>query len=468
MTRVPRRPVGKVLVANRGEIALRIVRTCREMGIRTVVAHSTVDRDSAAVRLADEAVQIGPGAPRRSYLYAPALVEAALRTGADAVHPGYGFLSEDPDFAEICARNGLVFVGPRPDVIARMGDKVLARRLMAGTGVPVLPGTVEPVRGASEALVEARRIGLPLIVKAAAGGGGRGMAVVRRWADLEQTVRAVRAAARSVFGDDRVYLEQFWEHARHVEVQLLADEHGAVVHLGNRDCSVQRRHQKLVEECPAPGLPDGMADALAEAAVRGARAVGYTGAGTFEFLVHRDRFAFIEANCRIQVEHPVTEMVTGIDVVREQLLVAGGLPLSVEQSAVEFRGVALECRINAEDPTRDFAPCPGTVTEFVPPGGPFVRLDTHVHTGSVVPPDYDSLLAKLVVWAPDRDAALARMERALAEFRIAGAGLRTTREVLREILADERFRAGTHSTSLLAEMAAGSATADGADDPEVA
>ncbi|WP_327085935.1 acetyl-CoA carboxylase biotin carboxylase subunit [Nonomuraea sp. NBC_01738] len=442
-------PFDTVLVANRGEIAVRVVRTCREMGIRTVVVHSTADRDSAAVRMADEAVQIGPPSPKLSYLYAPAIIEAALATGARAVHPGYGFLSEVPDFAEICARHGLVFIGPRPEVMARVGDKALARKLMADAGLPVLPGPKEPVSGPAELLTEAKRIGLPLIIKASAGGGGRGMGVVRTWEDLLPTFRSVHATARSVFGDPGVYLEQYWERAKHVEVQVLADEHGTVLHLGERDCSVQRRHQKLVEESPAPCLPDGMAGRLGELAVMGARSVGYTGAGTFEFLVDGDQAAFIEVNARLQVEHPVTEMVTGIDLVREQIRVAAGLPLPFSQQDVLPRGVSVECRINAEDPERGFAPCPGELTEFVPPGGAFVRVDTHGYQGWRVSPDYDSLLAKVVVWAPDREQAIARMDRALAEFRIRGPGVHTTRDLLRDILADPVFHLGTHTTSLL-------------------
>ncbi|WP_410663311.1 acetyl/propionyl/methylcrotonyl-CoA carboxylase subunit alpha [Amycolatopsis sp. lyj-84] len=442
-----------LLVANRGEIALRVVRTCREMGIRTVVAHSTVDRESAAVLAADEAVQIGPGPAKQSYLYPPALIEVALRTGAQAVHPGYGFLSEDPDFAEICVSNGLVFVGPRPEVMARLGDKSLARRLMSEAGLPLLPGTTEPVSGTAEVFATARRIGLPLIIKASAGGGGRGMAIVREWAELLPTYRSTKATARAVFGDERVYLERYWEDARHVEIQLLADEHGNVVCLGERDCSVQRRHQKLIEESPAPGLAAGLAGKLAEATAKGARAVGYTGAGTFEFLVSGEEAAFMEVNSRIQVEHPVTEMVTGIDLVREQILVAAGLPLSLRQEDVRPRGVAVECRINAEDPSRNYAPCPGKLVEFSPPAGPFVRVDTHAYPGWRVPPDYDSLLAKVIVWAPDREQALARMDRALAEFRIEGPGIRTTRDVLREIIRTPAFREGTHDTSLLERMA---------------
>ncbi|GIG92076.1 acetyl-CoA carboxylase biotin carboxylase subunit [Plantactinospora endophytica] len=438
-----------VLVANRGEIALRVLRTCRELGIRTVLVYSTSDRDSAAVLAADEAVLIGPGPPRQSYLYPPAIIEAALRTGAQAIHPGYGFLSEDPDFAEICAANGLVFVGPRPQVMAQLGDKAKARALLSRAGVPVLPGTPGPVRSSAEVTGAAARIGLPLIIKASAGGGGRGMSVVHDRDRLLPAYRSTRAAARTAFGNDDVYLERYWPRARHVEVQVLADQHGTVLHLGERDCSVQRRHQKLIEESPAPELPDGVADRLAEYAVRGARAVGYTGAGTFEFLIDGSETALIEVNCRIQVEHPVTEMVTGIDLVREQLRVAAGLPLTLTQPEVRPRGVAVECRINAEDPTRDFAPSPGRLDRFVPPGGPFVRVDTHAYPGWRVPPEYDSLLAKVVAWAPDRAQALARLDRALAELRVDGPGVRTTRDLVREILADPVFRAGRHTTSFL-------------------
>ena len=444
-------PFHTVLVANRGEIALRVVRTCREMGIRTVVAHSTVDRDSAAVLAADERVQIGPGPAKRSYLYPPAIIEAARRTGAQAIHPGYGFLSEDPDFAEICARNGLVFVGPRPEVIARLGDKAQARRLVAETGMPVLPGSGDPVSSPDEIRAVAAEIGLPLIIKAVAGGGGRGMSVVHRPEDLLPAFRSASSTAAAVFGDARVYIERFLPAARHIEVQVLADEHGNVIELGERNCSVQRRLQKLLEESPAVGLPPGVAERLREASVTAARALDYTGAGTFEFVVSAETAAFIEVNCRIQVEHPVTEMVTGIDLVREQLRIAAGLPLSISQRDVSPRGAAMECRINAEDPERDFAPCPGLLTEFVPPGGPFVRVDTHAYPGWRVPPDYDSLLAKVIVWAPDRDQALARMDRALAEFRIGGPGVRTTAGLLREVLADPVFRDGRYTTSLLAE-----------------
>ncbi|WSR02816.1 acetyl-CoA carboxylase biotin carboxylase subunit [Streptomyces sp. NBC_01210] len=438
-----------ILIANRGEIALRVIRTCKEMGIRTVAVHSTADKDSAHVRAADIAVQIGPGMPRKSYLSAPAVIEAALRTGADAVHPGYGFLSEDPDFAEICADNGLVFIGPPPQVLSRLGDKAVARALMTDAGLPVLPGSPGTVDSAAEATDLAGRIGFPLIIKAAAGGGGRGMTVVRQQSELLPAYRQTRATAQAVFGDNRVYLERFCDSARHIEVQVLADGHGTVLHLGERDCSVQRRHQKLIEESPGPGLHKELTAAMARAAVRGARAVGYTGAGTFEFLVHDEGFSFMEMNCRIQVEHPVTEAVFGVDLVREQIRVAAGESLGFCQEDLAPRGAAVECRVNAEDPARNFAPCPGTLEEFVPPGGPFVRVDTHGYAGWRVPSQYDSLLAKVITWAPQRDQALDRMDRALAEFRIAGPGVHTTIPLLREVIADPVFRDGKHDTSFL-------------------
>jgi acetyl-CoA carboxylase biotin carboxylase subunit len=438
-----------VLVANRGEIALRVVRTCREMGIRTVVVHSTSDRDSLAVRAADVAVQIGPPRPRRSYLSAPAIIEAARANGAQAVHPGYGFLSEDPDFAEICAANGLVFVGPSPQVMARLGDKAVARADMAAAGLPLLPGSRSTVDTQADAQELAAEIGFPLIIKAAAGGGGRGMSVVRTRGELARAYEDARTTAHAVFGDGRVYLERYCERARHVEVQVLADNHGTVLHLGERDCSVQRRHQKLVEEAPAPRLLGELRERMTAAAVAGARAAGYRGAGTFEFLVSDNEFYFMEINCRIQVEHPVTEMVTGVDLVREQLRVAAGLPLELCQHDLEPRGVSIECRINAEDPERGFAPTPGQLDEFRPAAGPFTRVDTHAYPGWRITSDYDSLLAKLIVWAPDRAQAIARMDRALAEFHVSGRGVRTTIPLLREVLADPEFADGRHSTSLI-------------------
>ncbi|MEV6318131.1 acetyl-CoA carboxylase biotin carboxylase subunit [Streptomyces sp. NPDC051776] len=442
-----------VLVANRGEIALRIARACRELGIRTVAVYSTADLDSAVVRFADEAVHIGHSPSKASYLNAPAIIEAAKLSGAQAIHPGYGFLSEDPDFAEICEGCGITFIGPSPEVIQRLGDKAEARAAMAEAGLPVLPGSTGAVATAAEAKEIAQQTGYPVILKAVAGGGGRGMAVGRDPDELLAAYRETRAHARAVFGDDRVYLERFIEDARHVEVQVLCDRHGAAVHLGERDCSVQRRHQKLVEEAPAPNLPAELRTEMCESAVRGALAAGYVGAGTFEFVVTpAHEFYLMEINCRLQVEHPVTEMLTGIDIVREQILIAAGLPLSMRQEDIAPRGAAMECRVNAEDPLRGFAPTPGRLTEFVPPGGPFVRVDTHSFPDWLVGPDYDSLLAKTVVWAPDREQAIARMDRALEEFRVDGHGVRTTIGFLRRTLARPEFRAAQHTTGLVGTM----------------
>ncbi|MCK1808842.1 MULTISPECIES: acetyl/propionyl/methylcrotonyl-CoA carboxylase subunit alpha [Micromonospora] len=443
----------KVLIANRGEIALRVLRACRELGVRTVVVHSSADADSLPVRLADEAVRIGPAASRRSYLNAAAIVEAARQTGAQAVHPGYGFLSEDADFAEICAENGLVFVGPPPQVMAALADKSTARALMSAAGLPLPPGSVRTLPTVAEAQEVAADVGYPVIVKAAAGGGGRGMTVVRSAAELPRAYARTRAAAQVAFGDDRVYVERYLADARHVEVQVLCDGQGNGVHLGTRDCSVQRRHQKLIEEAPAPALRQATLDTVAEVALRGALSVGFTGAGTVEFLVDEaERCHFLEINCRIQVEHPVTEMVTGVDLVQEQLHIAYGTPLRLRQSDVRLTGVAIECRVNVEDPDRDFAPAPGRLDRFRPPGGPFTRVDTHGHTGYLVSPHYDSLLAKVAVWAPDRDAALDRLDRALAEFDVAGPGVRTTIPFARRVLRDPAFRAARHTTALVERL----------------
>jgi acetyl-CoA carboxylase biotin carboxylase subunit len=444
----------KILIANRGEIALRVARTCRELGIRTVAVYSTADRDSAVVRLADEAVHIGPPPAKRSYLSHAAILQAALLTKAEAIHPGYGFLSEDPDFAAACEENDLTFIGPSAAVMGRLGGKISARALMAESGLPLLPGELDPVDAATAEKL-ARQIGYPVIVKASAGGGGRGMSIVNDPAMFAETFRQTTATAKQLFGDDRVYVEKYLERARHVEVQVLGDRSGNVVHLGTRDCSVQRRHQKLVEEAPAPRLPGDVAERICEAAVRGARAVGYVGAGTFEFLVAQDgSFYFLEVNCRIQVEHPVTEAVTGMDLVREQLAVAVGEPLGPQQE-IGLSGVSIECRINAEDPGNGFVPAPGTVTGFVPAAGPFVRVDTHARPGYQVPPNYDSLLAKLVVWAPDRDMAINRMRRALGEFEVAG--IATTIPFLTEVIDHPAFRSASHDTGLV-ELMTGSAS----------
>lgn len=442
----------KVLIANRGEIALRVARTCRELGIRTVAVHSTADRDSAVVRFADESVQIGPPAPKHSYLNMPAILEAALRTGTDAIHPGYGFLSEDPDFADACERCGITFIGPPPSVLARLGDKAAVRAIMGDAGLPLLSDRLETVENAADAKDVADEIGYPVIVKAAAGGGGRGMTVVRDPQSFLSAYQRTREHAQALFGDSHVYVERFLSSARHVEIQVLGDHQGNVVHLGERDCSVQRRYQKLIEETPSPGLSRKLTARMGVAAVQAARAVGYVGAGTFEFLVDDNAFFFMEINCRIQVEHPVTEMVTGIDLVRQQLHVAAGLPLSLRQDDVVPRGAAIECRINAEDPDRGFAPTPGVLEEFMPATGHFMRVDTHGFPGFRVTPDYDSLLAKLVAWAPDRDQALARMRRALGEFGVSGRGLCTTIGFLTEVLAHPRFRDANHTTSLVEQM----------------
>ncbi len=442
--------ISRLLIANRGEIAVRIARACRELGIEVVAVHSTSDRDSAVVALADEAVHIGPAAPRCSYLHVPNIVEAALRTGADAVHPGYGFLSEDPDFAEICAAEGLTFVGPPPEVMQQMGNKATARRLMADAGLPLLPGVVEPVRTAEEGRAIADRIGYPVIIKAVAGGGGRGMTVVGRSADFATAFASTRATARAVFRDPAVYVERFLPSARHVEVQVLCDAHGNGVFLGERDCSLQRRHQKLLEEGPAGHLPAVQRAGLGAMAVHGALSVGYTGAGTMEFLVDAaGRAYFMEMNARIQVEHPVTELLTGIDLVREQILVADGRRLQVRQEDVVPRGAAIECRINAEDPARDFAPAPGRLDVLQVPDGPWTRFDTGYRQGDQVSPHYDSLLGKLVVWAPDRDQAIRRMDRALAELRVEGPGLHTTVALHRALLRHPDVIADRHDVQFL-------------------
>jgi acetyl-CoA carboxylase biotin carboxylase subunit len=446
----------KVLIASRGEIALRVARTCRELGIPTVAVYSTADRHTSVVEFADEAVHIGPPPARRSYLNAAAVIEAALGSGATAIHPGYGFLAEDPDFAEICEASGITFIGPPSAVLAALGDKAVARDVMAAAGLPVLSGSSASLAVTADRLrAEAEAIGYPLIIKPSAGGGGKGMTVVRGPRELQSSYLRARSTAQAVFGDPHVYFEPYLEQARHVEVQILADQHGHIIHLGTRDCSVQRRNQKLIEEAPAPSLPPDLLDAMTGVSVAGARAVGYQGAGTFEFLVTPSGdFYFIEINCRIQVEHPVTEMITSVEIVGEQLRAAAGLPLSLTQEDVAVRGVSIECRVNAEDPARGFAPAPGTLTEFHAPGGPFTRVDSHCRTGLTITPDYDSLLAKVIVWAPDRPQALARMDRALSEFRAGGPGIVTTVTFLREVLDHPMFREARHTTALLDHMAA--------------
>jgi acetyl-CoA carboxylase biotin carboxylase subunit len=438
----------KILIANRGEIALRILRACHDLGVRAVVAYSDADRDSLPVRLADEAVCIGPAKAARSYNNIPAVVTAALLTGCDAMHPGYGFLAENPYLAEVCEQVGVTFIGPRPGVIEMMGNKAEARARMQQAGLPIVPGSDGPVENLGEARQVARGIGFPLLVKAVAGGGGRGMRIVHDDADLVRALPLAQAEAEAAFANSAVYLEHFVERPRHIEVQVLADDAGSVLALGERDCSIQRRHQKLVEEAPAPNLPRKTREALHRAAVKGAKAVGYTNAGTLEFLVDpAGNLYFMEMNTRIQVEHPVTEMTTGIDLVAWQIRLAAGQRLTIAQRDAEPRGHAIECRITAEDASRDFAPSVGTVETYVAPGGPGVRVDSHLYAGYTVPPYYDSLLGKVIVWGKDRDEAAARMERALTETVITG--LPQTVSFLRGIIADEEFRAATVDTAFV-------------------
>jgi acetyl-CoA carboxylase biotin carboxylase subunit len=443
----------KVLIANRGEIALRVARACRELGVKTVAVYSTADADSAVVRFADEAVKIGPPPAARSYIHIPSVIGAALKTGADAIHPGYGFLSEDPYFAEICADHDLTFIGPKPDVMEKVGDKAIARRLMRDAGLPLLPGTIEPVATLQDAQDVANEIGYPLIIKAVAGGGGRGMNVVRAAEDLERLYKTTRATAQAVFKDSAVYMERYLEAPRHTEVQLVCDNHGNGVYFFERDCSVQRRHQKLIEEAPSMHLDEAARRDIGERAVRGALSVGYTGAGTMEFLLDHDgNLAFMEMNARIQVEHPVSEMITSADLIQEQIRVAAGETLSVSQDDLVVRGHSIECRINAEDPDRDFAPTAGRIDTYIVPGGPYTRVDSHCYPGWTISPFYDSLIAKLIVWGPDRESAIDRMLRALSEFKIEGRGVKTTIPFHQAVLADARFRAGDVSTDFVEQF----------------
>src|SRR3954469_6986067 len=440
----------KVLIANRGEIALRVVRACRELGVKSVAVYSQADAASAAVRMADEAVCIGPPLAGKSYLHIPNIIEAARNTGADAIHPGYGFLSEDPFFAEICTENDITFIGPRPDVMEKVGDKAIARDLMQKAGLPLLPGTIEPVQTADEAQEIADGIGYPVIIKAVAGGGGRGMNVVRKSEDLVRLYKTTRATAQAIFKDSAVYMERYLDAPRHTEIQLVCDGHGNGVYFFERDCSVQRRHQKLIEEAPSIHLDDDARRDIGERAVRGALSVGYTGAGTMEFLLDDDgRLSFMEMNARIQVEHPVSEMITSVDLIQEQIRVASGEPLSVSQDDVHVSGHAIECRINAENPDMDFAPAAGKLDTYVAPGGPWTRVDSHCYPGWTIAPYYDSLIAKLIVWAPQRGEAIDRMLRALNEFEVGGRGIHTTIPFHRRVLADEQFRSGDVSTDFV-------------------
>jgi acetyl-CoA carboxylase biotin carboxylase subunit len=439
--------VKRVLVANRGEIAVRVIRACRAVGLEAVAIYSEADRASLPARLADRAVCIGPARAAESYLSIGAVLAAARGTGCDAVHPGYGFLAENADFAEACAAHDLTFVGPPPEVIRLMGDKIGARRFVAGLGVPVVSGTNEPLESLDEACGVATRVGYPVLLKAAAGGGGRGMRIVRSADGLGAAFEAAGAEAHAAFGDGRLYVERFLERVRHVEVQILADADGMTIHLGERDCSLQRRHQKLIEEAPAPGLDDGLRRELTEAAVGVARQAGYRGAGTIEFLVDPGpgRYYFLEMNTRIQVEHPVTEMVTGVDLVAAQLRIAAGEPLAFAQTDIRARGHAIECRINAESPDAGFRPSPGAITDWRSPTGDGIRVDTHCFPGYIVPPFYDSLLAKLIVGGDDREMARRRLCAALDAFVVDGVA--TTIAFHRRLLDTPEFARGeVHTT----------------------
>lgn len=440
--------IRKVLIANRGEIALRVIRACMELGIKTVAVYSEADRDSLHAWLADEDVCIGGPRPAESYLDPRRIISAAVITNADAIHPGYGFLAENADFADICEEHGITFIGPTPEQIRAMGDKAEAKRLMQEAGVPTVPGSDGVVDDLDEARKIAKDIGYPVMIKATAGGGGKGMRIAYDEADLVKKFEMARAEAKAAFGDPGVYIEKFIQNPRHIEVQLLGDGRGNVVHLGERDCTIQRRHQKLVEESPSPVVDEELRRRLGEAAVKGAKKINYRGAGTIEFLVDRDKnFYFMEMNTRIQVEHPVTEMVTHIDLIKEQIRIAMGEPLRFRQEDIRFLGHAIEARINAEDPYNDFAPSPGKITSFHPPGGLGVRVDTHVYAGYVVPPYYDSMLAKLIVWGETRDEAIARMRRALREFIIEG--VKTTIPFHQKVMEDARFISGEFDTSFL-------------------
>jgi len=458
--RTTARRIAKVLVANRGEIAVRVIRACRELGIVPVAVFSEVDRAALHVLSADEAYPIGPAPAAESYLNVDRLVGVAKAAGVDAVHPGYGFLAENAAFAEACEAAGLVFVGPPPSAIRTMGDKIAARRMARELGVPMVPGSLTPVADDAAARAAADEIGYPLMVKATMGGGGKGMRLVRQATELDGALRAARSEAAGAFGDGAVYLERYVEEARHIEIQVLADAHGQVIHLGERECSIQRRHQKLVEECPSPFVDAAMRERMGQAACRIAKTAGYVSAGTVEFLVDATRnFYFLEMNTRLQVEHPVTELVTSIDLVREQLRIAAGEPLDRTQDDVEWRGAALECRINAEDPFGGWLPSPGTITALRGASGPWVREDSGVYEGYTVPGSYDTLLAKLIVWGADRSAAIDRMARALAEYKVVG--VRTTIPVLARIVAHADFRAGRLSTRLLERIMAGEVPARG-------
>lgn len=434
----------RILIANRGEIALRVIRAARELGIKTVAVYSEVDANSLHVKLADEAVCIGKASPASSYLLIPNIISVAEITDVEAIHPGYGFLSEDAHFAEICESCQIKFIGPSPENMRMMGDKMTAKDTMKKAGIPVIPGSDSIIETKEEALKEAKRMGYPVIIKASAGGGGKGMRVCHNDVRLVSAFMMAQSEAESAFGNPAVYMEKYIEAPRHIEFQILADERGNVIHLGERDCTVQRRHQKLIEESPSPHLTAKMRKKMGEAAIKGAVAVGYKGAGTVEFLVDGNDFYFMEMNTRIQVEHPVTEMVTGIDLIKEQIKIAAGEKLRIRQEDVQFKGSAIECRINAEDPENDFRPCPGKITALNLPGGPGVRVDTHVYSGYEIPPFYDSMIAKLITYGVTRSEAIKTMQRALSEFLVEP--IKTTVDFHKHVMGDSDFQKGDIST----------------------
>ena len=441
-------PIGKVLIANRGEIALRILRSCRELGIATVAVYSTVDKDALHVQLADEAVCVGEALSGKSYLNVHNILAAATSRGVDAIHPGYGFLAENDKFADICKDHGITFIGPSPHAIRSMGDKSTAKTTMQSVGVPCVPGSEGLLSSPAEAAKLAQQMGYPVMIKATAGGGGRGMRLVPAPDQLESLFKAAQGEAEAAFGNPGLYMEKFIDRPRHVEVQVLADRHGNIVHLGERDCSIQRRHQKLLEEAPSPALGPELRQRMGDAAIAAARSINYEGAGTVEFLLDREGgFYFMEMNTRIQVEHPVTEMVTGIDLIAEQLRIAGGEPIGVRQEDIKLRGHAIECRINAEDARHNFRPAPGRITGWLPPGGPGVRVDSHVYTGYDIPPFYDSLIGKVIVWGTDREHALTRMKRALNECAVTG--IPTTVDFHLEMLNRPEFIRGDVHTKFV-------------------
>ena len=442
--------VEKVLIANRGEIALRIVRSCRELGIATVAVFSTIDKKALHVQLADEAVCVGDSLSNKSYLNIPNILAAATSRGVDAIHPGYGFLAENDKFAEMCNDHGIVFIGPSPKAIRSMGDKSTAKETMDRVGVPTVPGSKGLLSNVDEAYNLAEEIGYPVIIKATAGGGGRGMRLVENKGNLEKMFKAAQGEAEAAFGNDGLYMEKFIKKPRHVEIQILADRAGNVVHLGERDCSVQRRHQKLLEESPSPAINSDLRKKMGNAAIAAAKSIGYEGAGTVEFLVDdNNNFYFMEMNTRIQVEHPVTEMVTGVDLIAEQIKIASGENLEFNQDDVQLNGHAIECRINAEDPSHNFRPSPGKITGWLPPGGPGVRVDSHVYTGYEIPPFYDSLIGKLIVWGKDRNTAIKRMNRALNECAVTG--IPTTINFHLTLLNKKKFREGKIHTKYVEE-----------------